>query len=46
MISRRKMISRALPVVAIAFSLIGCGEASNPLDPNYTGYVIEVEGMS
>jgi hypothetical protein len=46
MISRRKMISRALPVVAIALSVIGCGDAFNPLDPNYSGYVIEVDGMS
>ena len=46
MLSRRTMMFRAIPVAAMAFSLVGCGEAFNPLDPNYSGYVIEVEGMS
>ncbi len=46
MISRRRMISRLLQSASIGLCVIGCGEAFNPLDPNFKGYVILVEGMS
>lgn len=46
MLTRRALISMAMPVAAIGLGLVGCGEAFNPIDPSYKGYVIEVEGMS